>query len=77
MSGAVLIDGRDVTGVVGGDNGSAGSVPCSRLPADLSFLTVRENLRMAFRYSVPKGEVEDRIANVLELFPALGRHVST
>ncbi len=40
-------------------------------------LTVRENLRMAFRYTAPKGEVEDRIKNVLELFPALGRHVST
>ena len=40
-------------------------------------LTVRENLRMAFRYSAPKGEVDDRINYVLELFPALRRHVST
>ena len=77
MSGAVLIDGRDVTGSSAATMARQGvfHVPDSR--AIYPSLTVRENLRMAFRYSAPKGEVEDRIANVLELFPALGRHVST
>jgi ABC-type branched-subunit amino acid transport system ATPase component len=77
MSGAVLIDGRDVTGSSAATMARQGvfHVPDSR--AIYPSLTVRENLRMAFRYSAPKGEVDDRINFVLELFPALRRHVST
>ena len=77
MSGSVLIDGRDVTGSSAATMARQGvfHVPDSR--AIYPSLTVRENLRMAFRYSAPKGEVEDRITYVLELFPALRRHVST
>ncbi len=77
MSGAVLIDGRDVTGSSAATMARQGvfHVPDSR--AIYPSLTVRENLRMAFRYSAKKGEVDDRINYVLELFPALRRHVST
>jgi ABC-type branched-subunit amino acid transport system ATPase component len=77
MAGAVLIDGRDVTGSSAATMARQGvfHVPDSR--AIYPSLTVRENLRMAFRYSAPKGEVDDRINFVLELFPALRRHVST
>jgi ABC-type branched-subunit amino acid transport system ATPase component len=77
MSGAVLIDGRNVTGSSAATMARQGvfHVPDSR--AIYPSLTVRENLRMAFRYSAPKGEVDERINYVLELFPALRRHVST
>ncbi len=77
MSGAVLIDGRDMTGSSAATMARQGvfHVPDSR--AIYPSLTVRENLRMAFRYSAPKGDVDDRINYVLELFPALRRHVTT
>jgi branched-chain amino acid transport system ATP-binding protein len=76
-SGAVLIDGRDVTGSSAATLARQGvfHVPDSR--AIYPSLTVKENLRMAFRYTAPKGQIDDRIAHVLELFPALQRHVST
>jgi ABC-type branched-subunit amino acid transport system ATPase component len=77
LSGAVILHGRDVTGSSAATMARQGvfHVPDSR--AIYPALTVRENLRMAFRYRVPKGEINDRIDQVLELFPALQRHVST
>jgi ABC-type branched-subunit amino acid transport system ATPase component len=76
-SGEVLLDGREVTGASAATMARQGvfHVPDSR--AIYPSLTVKENLRMAFRYTAPKGQIDDRIAHVLELFPALRRHVST
>lgn len=77
ISGEVLIDGREVTGSSAATLARQGvfHVPDSR--AIYPSLTVRENLRMAFRYTAPKGEIDGRIDYVMELFPALQRHMST
>jgi ABC-type branched-subunit amino acid transport system ATPase component len=77
LSGSLTIDGRDVTASSAPTLAREGlfHVPDSR--AIYPSLTVRENLRMAFRYRVPKRELDERIGQVVELFPALRRHVST
>ncbi len=77
LSGSLTIDGRDVTTSSAPMLARQGlfHVPDSR--AIYPSLTVRENLRMAFRYRVPKRELDERIGQVVELFPALRRHVST
>jgi len=77
LSGQVLLDDADVTGESAATTARRGvfSVPDER--AVYPSLNVRENLRMAFRHRVPKSEVDERIDQVVELFPPLARHLGT
>jgi ABC-type branched-subunit amino acid transport system ATPase component len=77
LSGSLRIDGRDVTGTSSPTLARQGLYHVPDARAIYPSLTVRENLRMAFRYRVPKREMDDHIQQVVELFPALRRHVST
>jgi len=77
QTGKVLLGGVDVTGETTAAMARRGIFHVPDARAVYPSLNVRENLRMAFRHRVPKGEVNERIDQVVELFPPLARHLGT
>jgi branched-chain amino acid transport system ATP-binding protein len=70
QSGSVILDGQDVTGATGNalTRGGLGYVPQNN---DIfATLTVQDNLEMG-GYLLPKAQVAERIAYVLDTFPTL------
>lgn len=76
-SGRILLHGTDVTELSAASMARLGvfHVPDSR--AIYPSLTVRENLVMAFRHRIDKRQVTGGVERVVDLFPALGRHLKT
>lgn len=70
MSGKVLLEGRDITGIPSAEvaRGGVGYVP--QVEDVFEPLTVRENLEIG-GYLLKRGEISTRIVHVVTVFPAL------
>jgi branched-chain amino acid transport system ATP-binding protein len=74
--GTVTFDGSDVTKVPPHKMARRGLAHVPEGRAILAPLSVRENLLMG-GYLLPGGELDDRIAEMVELFPVLGRRMDS
>jgi ABC-type branched-subunit amino acid transport system ATPase component len=71
-AGRVLIDDRDITNIRTDVIARSGIGYVPQVRPIFSRLTVRENLEIG-GYTLPRDEVEERIGEVLEVFPALSK----
>ncbi len=72
--GSVIFDGQDVTKVPPHKKAKLGIAYLMQMGNVASTLTVEENLRVA-GYLMPRSEVNDRIQEILEMFPRLKEFV--
>ncbi len=75
-SGKITFDGIDLTNLKPHEVARVGIAYLSQVENVFPHLTVRENLLMA-SYTVPRDEVESRMAEVLELFPILKEYMGS
>jgi len=71
-SGKIIFDGKDITGIKSHIAARIGIAYLPQTENVFSELTIKENLLMA-GYTLKKEELEDRINEVLEIFPVLKR----
>jgi len=74
-SGVVEFEGRDISRMEPFERAKLGLAYLPQVGSTFDNLTIRENLRMA-GYTLPKEEREDRIGEVLDIFPILKNYVS-
>jgi branched-chain amino acid transport system ATP-binding protein len=74
-SGVVEFEGRDISRMEPFERAKLGLAYLPQVGSTFDNLTIRENLRMA-GYTLPKEEREERIEEVLDIFPILKSYVS-
>lgn len=73
-SGVVEFEGQDVSRLAPYERARLGLAYLPQIGSTFDNLTIKENLRMA-GYTIPKGERDSRIVEVLEVFPLLKGYV--